>query len=134
MALDLLKPDLFGCDASGRVWLKGGRCSFCGFTFFPMQTRGCERCGAHGPALLEADLGGTGRLVSAATVHVHTDKSRVAPFVVGVIDLEAGPRVRTLLEGISEAERLSGARVAALLIAAPGRDGVDAFDLRFGRA
>lgn len=131
MTFALLKPELYACDASGRVSLKGGTCSACDYVFFPMQTRGCERCGAHGTALAETDLGTNGRLVSAATVHFHAGKARTAPFIVGVIDLDAGPRVRTLLEEMLDAEIRAGARVTAMLVEAPGRDGEAARDLRF---
>jgi len=131
MTFDLLKLELYAQDASGRIGLKGGSCSACGHVFFPMQTRGCERCGAHGTALTETELGATGKLISAATVHFHAGKTRTAPFVIGVIDLDAGPRVRTLLEDMPDADSRSGARMKATLVDAPGYDDKLARDLRF---
>ena len=131
--LELLKPKLYSGDAAC-VSLKGGRCSACGHAFFPMQARGCETCGAHGEALKQTDLGSTGILVSAATVHVHAGKHRTAPFMMGTIDLDSGPRVRTLLTGIPDAEARAGSRVKAVLVETPGRDGGQALDLRFGLA
>ena len=130
---NLLKPDLYA-ETSGRVTLKGGRCSACGYEFFPMQTRGCETCGAQGSALIGTDLGGTGTLAAAATVHVHAGKSRTAPFVMGTIDLDSGPRIRTLLVDMPDAETRAGSKVSAVLIEAAGPDGSPIRDLRFGPA
>lgn len=133
MMAALLKPELYS-DDGGRVTLKGGRCSSCGYVFFPMQTRGCEACGAHDDALKSEDLGGEGRLVAAATVHVHAGKTREAPFVIGTVELDSGPRVRALLDGMPDAETRTGARVVATLVEAPGRDGGVARDLHFRAA
>jgi uncharacterized OB-fold protein len=96
-----------------------------------MQVRGCETCGAHGEALTAEDLGSWGTLVAAATVHFHAGKNRTAPFIIGTIDLDAGPRIRTLLDGMPDAEARVGAKVTAALVDAPGRDGGPASDLRF---
>jgi uncharacterized protein len=128
--INLLKPDLYA-ETAGRVTLKGGRCSACGYVFFPMQTRGCEKCGAHGEQLTGVDLGGSGTLAAAATVHVHAGKSRTAPFVMGTIDLDSGPRIRTLLDGMPDAESRTGTRVVAVLADAIGPDGAPVRDLRF---
>ena len=127
---DLLKPQLYA-ETGAHVTLKGGRCSACGYVFFPMQTRGCEKCGAKGGELTAADLGGSGTLAAAATVHVHAGKSRTAPFVLGTIDLDTGPRLRTLLADMPDAETRVGARVRAVLVEAAGPDGVAVRDLRF---
>lgn len=129
--LPLLKPALFARRSGGGVSLSGGRCSACGVTFFPMQARGCERCGAHGDALRPADLGDRGKLISAAKVHVHSGKGRTAPFTVGVVELDSGPRVRTLLDGFDDPERASGSVVVATLCETAGEDGAPALDLRF---
>jgi uncharacterized protein len=128
--LNLLKPDLYIETPKG-VMLKGGRCSACGYVFFPMQTRGCETCGAAGAQLAGIDLGGSGTLAAAATVHVHAGKSRTAPFVMGTIDLDSGPRIRTLLADMPDAEARAGSKVAAVLVETSGPDGAAVRDLRF---
>jgi uncharacterized OB-fold protein len=127
---NLLKLDLYA-ESEGRVTLKGGRCSACGHVFFPMQTRGCEKCGAHGNQLIGADLGGSGVLAAAAVVHVHAGKSRTAPFVMGTIDLDSGPRIRTLLADAPDAESRVGSIVTAVLVDTAGPDGAAVRDLRF---
>jgi uncharacterized OB-fold protein len=127
----LLKPDLYAaCDGGDPPILLGGRCT-CGHVFFPMQTYGCERCGATGSALAPAPLKGRGRLVATATVHLHADPARPAPFVVGTIALDDGPVVRTLIIDTKPEERRPGARVEAVLIAVARDDGTEALDLRF---
>jgi len=130
--LPLLKPELYALGASHIPVLLGGRCE-CGFVFFPMQTFGCERCGRNGTALIPFSLTGRGRLRAVATVHVHADDKRKAPFVVGAIELDEGPVVRTLLEGISAERNFAGARVEAVLIAVDTQPGAQALDLRFRR-
>ncbi len=133
-ALPLLKPDLYARDANGRAVLTGGKCSACGHMFFPMQQRGCEHCGAHGRQLEPVDLGGDGELVSAATVNLHAGKGRTAPFVIGVVDLDSGPRVRTLCDNVPDPETAAGIRVTAHLVEVSSHDGGAALDLRFRSA
>jgi len=89
-------------EADGRPVLAGGRCEDCGYIFFPMQNFGCEKCGSYGPALTEFILEADGTLMSWATVHIHPDKSRPAPFIVGEVKLDAGPVVRALIASDSD--------------------------------
>lgn len=131
--MQALKPDLYTVTAgSVAPQLRGGRCG-CGHVFFPMQTYGCERCGRSGEALKPALLDGTGTLVASARVLLHAGKSRVAPFVVVSVKLDAGPVVRTLLADDREAPLPIGSRLAARLVevgqAETGREAV--VDLRF---
>lgn len=128
--LPLLKPDLYAPGPAHTPVLRGGRCE-CGFVFFPMQTFGCERCGRNGEALAPYSLAGRGRLRAVATVHVHADDKRKTPFVIGAIELDEGPIVRTLLEGISAERNLTDARVEAVLTPVDTVPGAQALDLRF---
>lgn len=111
--------------------LSGGRCR-CGYVFFPMQTYGCESCGATGEALTPAALSGQGTLLASATVHRHHGE-RAAPFVVGTVQLQDGPVVRTLLAHEPDAPALEpGQAVLAVLhpTEAQAEDGL-VLDLRF---
>lgn len=132
--LPLLKPALYARGPDASPILLGGRCE-CGHVFFPMQTFGCERCGKHGDALQPISLRGRGTLRSAATVHVHADEKRPAPFVVGTIALDDGPVIRTLLLDAPEGAVIDrvqpGTRVEAALIAVSIDGGQQALDLRF---
>lgn len=130
MDLPLLKPSLYATTADGPVLL-GGACR-CGHVFFPMQTFGCEQCGATGDALTSRALRAQGTLRSAAVVQLHHDKRRVTPFAVGVIQLDDGPVVRTLLSDVSLASELR-ARVRATLVPVAQEDGASALDLRFAK-
>jgi uncharacterized OB-fold protein len=130
MTTPLLKPELYAAADPDPPVLLGGRCR-CGHIFFPMQTYGCERCGATGSALAPLSLAGRGRLVATATVHLHADPARPAPFVVGTIALDDGPVIRTLLVDTTPSDRHPSARVEALLVPAARADGTEALDLRF---
>jgi uncharacterized OB-fold protein len=125
----LLKPALFARQEGDLPVLLGGRCE-CGFVFFPMQTFGCERCGRVGDALQPKSLRGRGRLRAAATVHVHADPHRKAPFVVGTIELDDGPVIRTLLLDAPPDHAAPGTPVEAVLIPID-TDAGRMLDLRF---
>lgn len=126
--LPLLKPDLYALDSADTATLRGGRCE-CGHTFFPFQTFGCERCGRSGDALRPFSLAGRGQLRAVATVHVHADERRQAPFVIGTIALDDGPVVRTLLLDSVEHNAI-GQRVEAVLVPV-ATENARALDLRF---
>jgi uncharacterized protein len=129
MATPLLKSTLYGPDTSGVPVLRGGRCE-CGYTFFPMQTFGCERCGRTGDALHPIELSGWGKLVATAAVYVHSDHKRPTPFVIGTVALDDGPVIRTLLTEAPAANVEQPVRVAAMLVPVEAADGT-ALDLRF---
>jgi uncharacterized OB-fold protein len=95
-----------------------------------MQSFGCERCGRFGHALQAYDLKARGTLRCATTVHVHADANRTAPFVIGMIALEDGPVIRTLIIDSPPDHEAAGAQVEAVLIGVPCESG-EALDLRF---
>ena len=116
-------------DPSGGPDLQGGVCRACGYTFFPFQSYGCERCGA--TDIDEREIVPRGRLVAWATVYIHPDSRRPAPFTVGEVALDAGPAVRALLdESVDVAALKPGQPVEGCL--APAADDEDeAFRFRF---
>jgi uncharacterized OB-fold protein len=111
----------------GRPALCGGRCTACGFTFFPMQTFGCERCGDVA-SLSPTLLSGRGQLVNAVKVHLHTGPGRVAPFWVGSIVTDDGAFVRAVLDPGGR-ERLSAGDIVVSRLVESGADGES--DLHF---
>ncbi|MES5487375.1 zinc ribbon domain-containing protein [Bradyrhizobium sp. INPA03-11B] len=133
----LLKPGLYSAGSNDRegatVRLKGGRCR-CGYVFFPMQTYGCERCGSHGDALTPCELSANGTLLAEATVHLHADKNRPAPFTIVKVALDDGPVIRTLLADDS-APVAPGQRVTGRLASVgQSESGETVLDLRFSIA
>jgi uncharacterized OB-fold protein len=128
--LTLYKPALYSQSESGEIALLGGRCE-CGYVFFPMQQFGCERCGRHGNSLQPHALRGRGTLIASATVHLHADKRRIAPFVVGTIALDDGPVVRTLLTEAPLRQADAVRVMATLALVKIGDDASEAYDLRF---
>src|SRR5215472_16462688 len=128
------QPGLY--SASGNLpLLNGGRCRRCGYVFFPPQQYGCESCGAPPEELETVALPGRGKLNSFATVHLHQGKGIEAPFTVGVILLDDGPAIRSILtnrtgEGLKAGDGMSATMVSQ------GNDeqGREVVELRFEKA
>ena len=131
----LAQPALYTSDDAPK--LRGGHCKKCGYVFFPPQTYGCEFCGATDDQLEGVALAGTGKLHSFATVHLHQDRSGKglqAPFTVGVIVLDDGPAIRSILSAPTDAGLRIGDRMHSLL--APGGTddaGKQIVELRFAK-
>jgi hypothetical protein len=115
--------------------LNGGRCRACGYVFFPPQSYGCESCGATPAHLENVSLVGSGILHSFATVHLHQAKGIDAPFTVGVIVLDEGPAVRSILEERTGEGLEIGDRMRSVMVAVGGdEDGRQVVELRFAKA
>jgi len=134
VSAQLLKPALYTLppNACTSPMLNGGRCRNCGYVFFPMQTYGCERCGATGDTLQAAALPAKGTLVASARVLHHVRKNRTPPYVVASVKLDDGPIVRTLLAEDTTAPLAAGAPMQGQLIPVD-QSAADApvLDLRF---
>lgn len=130
----LLKPGLYSLAGTRSVphhpALLGGRCT-CGHVFFPMHDYGCERCGRHGHAVSKQDLSGRGTLLAAAVVHIHGDKTRAVPFMIGKIALDDGPVVRTLIAGNRSGMIPGQQMVTTIICVGKPEDGQPIQDLRF---
>ncbi|MFZ0681077.1 Zn-ribbon domain-containing OB-fold protein [Candidatus Binatus sp.] len=127
--------ELYSPDAIGNPVLNGGKCRACGYVFFPPQRYGCESCGAPPEKLEAAELRGRGRLHSYATVHLYQGKDIEAPFTVGLIVLDDGPAIRSMLTERTAAGLAIGDRMASVLVAAgTDPDGNEMVELRFARA
>jgi uncharacterized OB-fold protein len=129
-----LKSGLYSeCASSGvpgELVLHGGRCR-CGYSFFPMQSYGCERCGRHDNDLQPSLLSACGTLLARAVVHLHTNTNRTAPFTIVKVALDDGPVVRALLAE-NEPEGEPGQRMLAKLCPVESSGaGETTFDLRF---
>ncbi len=127
-------PELYAADLNPEPVLKGAKCRACGYVFFPPQSYGCESCGAL-PAELELlDLKGRGALQSFATVHMHHGKGIEAPFTIGVIALDDGPIIRSVLAERTDEALHIGDRMHSALVAAGADDkGNNLVELRFTR-
>ncbi len=81
--------------ASGKPHLIGSRCTSCGEVFFPSRLC-CRHCSSR--EMEEVPLGRTGKLYSFTTIQVRPPHYiGEVPYVVGVVELPEGERVRTLL-------------------------------------
>ncbi|SNS78796.1 Zn-ribbon domain-containing OB-fold protein [Sphingopyxis indica] len=123
---------LFAAQGTGALpdhpALNGGRCKACGYIFFPMQHYGCERCGSE--ELEPWLIGGRGRLVASAEVHVSMNPRRPAPYVVGSIATDDGAVVRSILEVPADADLAPGTVMTSRLVEETRPD-KGPFDLRF---
>ncbi|MBD8605441.1 hypothetical protein IFT73_01125 [Aeromicrobium sp. CFBP 8757] len=100
--------------------LLGGRCTACGYTFFPMQGHGCEQCGSID--LVPQALTGRGRVISYAEVERHPDPLLPPPFTVVAFMTEDGVAVKALADPSSEALLRTGATVVTTLVTDAGAD------------
>src|SRR5580704_3340264 len=127
-------PELYSADSAGIPSLTGGKCRACGYVFFPPQRYGCESCGAPPEKLEAAELRGYGRLHSYATVHLHQGKDIEAPFTVGLIVLDDGPAIRSLMTSRTDDGLTIGDRVSSVLVAAgTDQEGNEILEMRFAR-
>ena len=128
-------PELYSPDSADSPALNGGKCSACGYVFFPPQRYGCESCGAPSEKLEAVVLPGSGRLHSYATVHLHQGKDIEAPFTVGLMVLDQGPAIRSLLTNRTDEGLTIGDRMNSMLVAAgTDQDGNQMVEMRFARA
>jgi uncharacterized OB-fold protein len=82
------------------VTLPARRCAECGKVSVNAAT--CRFCGAAGGEAL--DLSGRGRLVSWTVIRVAPARyAAEAPYAVGLLELEEGPRVTARVDGDPEA-------------------------------
>ena len=100
--------------------------------FFPPQQYGCESCGAPGEELEAVTLPGRGKLHSFATVHLHQGKGIEAPFTVGVILLDDGPAIRSILTDRTGQGLKAGDRMSATVVSqGSDQQGREVMELRF---
>jgi uncharacterized protein len=127
-------PELYAPDSANVPSINGGKCRACGYVFFPPQRYGCESCGAPPEKLEAVQLTGRGRLHSYATVHLHQGKDIEAPFTVGLIVLEDGPAIRSMLTDRTDAGLEIGDRMSSVLVAAgTDQEGNEMVELQFAR-
>jgi len=126
--------ELYSPDSTDNPSLNGGKCRACGYVFFPPQRYGCESCGAPPEKLDAVQLAGRGRLHSYATVHLHQGKDIEAPFTIGLIVLDDGLAIRSVLINRTDAGLAIGDRMSSVLVAAgTDQEGYEMVDLRFAR-
>src|SRR5215472_14415836 len=115
--------------------LNGGRCRKCGYVFFPPQHYESESSAAPREELEAIALPGRGKLHSFATVHLHQGKGIEAPFTVGVILLDDGPAIRSVLtsrtgEGLQAGDRMN----ATMVPQGTDEQGREVIELRFEKS
>ena len=73
--------------------LEAARCTKCGKVFFPPRLI-CNKC--HGRQFEHFNMKGTGKVVTHTVIRTPADEfSGLAPFAVGIIELDDGARVTT---------------------------------------
>lgn len=93
-ALAPFAAGVFTAAADGTGELLGGECTACAARHFPWRDY-CPRCGR---PLDACSLGGRGTLYTWTVVRVRPPLGLPAPYAVGYVDLEQGPRVFALLD------------------------------------
>jgi uncharacterized OB-fold protein len=129
------QPELYSADSGDNAELNGGKCRACGYLFFPPQRYGCELCGAPPEQLESVKLAGRGRLHSYATVHLHQGNDLKPPFTIGVIVLDAGPAIRSVLTSPTDAALVIGDHMKSVIVeAGADAEGNEMVELRFAKA
>jgi len=127
-------PELYAPGPDDNPELNGGKCRACGYVFFPPQRYGCESCGAPPEQLEAVKLAGRGILYSYATVNLYQGKDIEAPFTVGVVVLDDGPAVRSVLANSAEAGLAIGDRMKSVMVTTgANQEGDEMVELRFAR-
>ncbi len=127
-------PQLYSASPDSQPSLNCGRCRACGYVFFPPQSYGCESCGALPDQLERVTLAGSGILHSFATVHVYQGKGIEAPFTVGVIVLDGGPVVHSILTARTDEGLKAGDRMHSVLVpVGTDQSGNEIVELRFAK-
>jgi uncharacterized protein len=127
------QPELYSISSEHPA-LRGRRCVVCGYVFFPPQSYGCEACGALPGQLVPVDLAGSGVLNSFATVHHVQGKGIEAPFTIGVIVLDDGPAVRSVLTSSTDEGLRSGDRMSSVLFpCGKNEQGNEVVEFRFAK-
>lgn len=81
-------------EISQRYALRGNRCTNCNQNFFP--PRGiCPQCRRHSLGKMEEKtFSGRGKIVTYSIVHdAPPGMEAITPYIIGIIELEEGPRV-----------------------------------------
>jgi hypothetical protein len=90
--------------------LMGARCSKCNTLFAPPRPT-CPKCGS--AKLLWAELSGKGKLTTFTVVHVGpAELADETPYVVGVVELDEGPKVSCRITGV-DANKPESIRIRA---------------------
>jgi uncharacterized OB-fold protein len=92
--------------------LKGMKCTKCNIFYFPPRSD-CPEC--LGEDMEWVDSNGVGTLLTYTTIHAApTGFEELAPYTIGLIDLEEGGRVLACIEGIAEEEIEIGMKLKAV--------------------
>ena len=93
-AIEAFADGIFAAHEDGTGELLGGECTACGQRWFPRRDW-CPTCEGR---IGECGLGGSGTLYTYTVVRVRPPLGLPAPYAVGYVDLERGPRVFALLD------------------------------------
>ncbi len=86
-------PAKYWRDYAQTYRLEAARCSKCGKTFFPPRLV-CNKCGSREFETFR--MAGTGTVATYTVIRTPSDEfSGEAPFAVGIIQMEEGPRLTT---------------------------------------
>ena len=111
--------------------LAGWRCNHCG-TFHRNKPVVCKRCGSKD--YVETELPKTGKLIAYTIVKFAPKEfSEMAPYAIGLIELDDGTRIVSQLTDFREEELREGMRVEAVFrrIRVNGEQGVIEYGFKF---
>lgn len=85
--------------------IMGTQCKKCNAIYFPPRAE-CVKCLAPESEMEWIDYSGKGKLLSYTTIHAApTGFEELAPYTIGVVDLDEGGRLLTIIEDAPEDEK-----------------------------
>jgi|TARA_Y100000310_G_scaffold343348_1_gene450536 hypothetical protein len=95
--------------SDGGVLLRGAECRACHYQWFPLQSFGCEQCGAHGDDIASRDFTGSATIYSFTPVPERDGGT----FILAQLILDQGPAIRGIIDHASDGLQI-GDRVDAV--------------------
>lgn len=114
-----------------RTRFEGVKCKKCGHVIFPPRGR-CERCG--GGELVPYNLPEKGKLLTFSVVRTPPKGfEKLAPYLLGIVELEDGTRVTSQITDVTLREISIGMPVEAVFrkISEDGDSGIIQYALKF---
>ena len=115
-----------------RYNLMGTRCQNCGNTYFPLRNI-CPKCRRHGkPSTVR--FSGKGEVFTYTVVRFPSEDFKIyAPYVVGIVQLDEGPKVTSQIVDCSPEDVYIGMPVEACFrkVTSKGKEGIVCYGFKF---
>jgi uncharacterized protein len=126
---------MYSASIDDRLRLQGGRCTSCGTLNYPPR-QGCTAC--VGTEFVSHGLSGTGNIYTftiiargGAPAEFDEQQTLTGEIIVGVVELDEGPRVVGQIVDVKEDEVAIGTRVCGVVRRLYDQEGIVRYGLKF---